>query len=226
LFRNLYSFCQPFRDHNWNDFFHDLRQDKEDYIERQLEDGYHGDGPDPYFYSAFPVTLSPPACESFLRFTNLPVTARDYYLSKLYQFLYVPLQIKFQLDHRDSVSETLKEFLDGIPGEYIERLAEFDWDGFYQDTFDHDLEEVLRRLPEYLPATNPKPVSKVMTWERWVHEHWPGLLKRVRGSEPQKLAAERCGVSAETYRKWEAGVRPPAAAHMDAVRKFVDPSKA
>lgn len=221
MFHNLYPFCKPFRDHNWNDFFDDLQQDKEDYIEQQLRDGYGGDGPEPCFYYIFPLTLSPPACDSFLRSTNLPIVARDYYLSKLYQFLYVPLRIQFHLDHRDSVPDKLKEFLDGIPAGYLERLAEFDWGGFYQDSFDYDLEEVLRRLPSHLPLRKAKSVSKGMTKAQWVRENWPRALKRARGSEPQKVAAERCGVSEETYRKWEAGMRPPSPRCLDAVRKFI-----
>ena len=112
LFRNIYFFCKPFRNHNWNDFFGDLRQDEELYIEAELRRSYATpSGPEPYFYRILPVTLTPESCDSFLRSTSLPITARDYYLSKLFQFLYLPLVQKFLLeDHPTEVSERLAEF--------------------------------------------------------------------------------------------------------------------
>jgi hypothetical protein len=225
LFRNLYYFCPPFRDHNWSDFFDDLRQDKESYIEGQLREASHGYGPEPYFYSIFPVTLRPESCESFLKSTDLPITARDYYLSKLFQFLYVPLEVNFPLEDRDDIRKSLEEFLDGIPVEYAERLAEFDWSEFYNDSRTRDLEDVLRRLPLHLPISKQKPSSEKMTKKRWVDEKWPRLLKQVRGTDPQKMAAQRCGVSLEAYKKWEEGVRPPAPKNMGAVRHFIAESK-
>ncbi len=59
-----------------------------------------------------------------------------------------------------------------------------------------------------------------MTRERWVDEKWPSRLKQARGTDLQKVAAERFGVSTETYKKWEQGVRPPAPRYMDEVRQF------
>ena len=224
MFHNIYYFCKSFRNHNWNDFFGDLRQDQEPYIEAELRRSYappSQPGPEPYFYRILPVTLTPGSCDSFLRSTSLPITARDYYLSKLFQFLYLPLVQKFLLeDHPTEVSERLAEFLDSIPPGCTERLAEFDWSQFYGDTLRYDLHDVLRRLPLHLPGPKREQSSEKMTKERWVDEEWPSRLKRVRGSDPQKVAAQRCGVSFETYRKWEQGVRPPAPRYMDAVRQF------
>jgi len=203
-----------------------LEQDKEDYIESALRRGYADQGPEPYFYNMFPVTLSPPACKSVLRTTNLPVPERDYYLSKLFQFLYVPLEIKFQLEYPTEVTEAVEKFLDEIPAEYLERLAEFDFAGFLNDTFNYGLEEMLTRLPIYLlPVGKQKSSSYPTRKERWVRERWPDLLKRARGTDPQKVAAAQCGVSTETYKKWEQGVRPPAQRNMAAVRQFVAASK-
>jgi DNA-binding transcriptional regulator YiaG len=59
-----------------------------------------------------------------------------------------------------------------------------------------------------------------MTRERWVNEKWPSRLKQARGADPQKVAAQRCGVSPETYKKWEQGVKPPAPRNMAAARRF------
>jgi hypothetical protein len=222
LFRNIYFSCKPFRDHNWNDFSGDLRQDQEPYIEIEFRRCYAGpSGPEPYFYKILPVTLTPESFESFLRSANLPIAARDYYLSKLFQFLYVPLVLKFRLeDNPTEVRQRLEEFLDGIPPEYTERLGEFDWSEFYDDTLCYDLHEVLRRLPLHLPVPKREPSAERMTQKRWVDEEWPSRLRQVRGTDPQKVAAQRCGVSVETYKKWEQGVRPPAPRCMDAVRQF------
>ncbi len=222
MFRNIYFFCKPFRNHNWNDFFGDLRQDEEAYIEAELRRSYTTQwAPEPYFYRILPVTLTPESCESFLKSTSLPIAARDYYLSKLFQFLHLPLVLRFPLENdRTEVSEPLEEFLDGLPPECTERLAEFDWPQFYDDTLRYDLHEVLRRLPLHLPVPKGEPPSEKMTKKRWVDEKWPSRLKQVRGTNPQKVAAQRCGVSIETYKKWEQGVRPPAPRCMEAVRQF------
>jgi hypothetical protein len=224
LFRNIYFSCKSFRDHNWNDFSGDLRQDEELYIEAALRRSYANPrepGPEPYFYKILLVTLTPESCESFLRSSSLPIAARDYYLSKLFQFLHVPLVLKFRLENDPTqVSKPLEEFLDGIPAECTERLAEFDWSEFYEDTLRYDLREVFRRLPLHLPVAKREASAEKMTKERWVEEQWPSRLKQARGTDPQKVAAQRCGVEVETYKKWEQGVRPPAPRNMDAVRRF------
>ena len=226
MFHNIYFSCKSFRNHNWSDFFGDLRQEEEPYIEAHLRRSYADPGPEPYFYSILPVTLTPGSCESFLRSTSLPIVARDYYLSKLFQFLHVPLVLKFGLENDPrQVSEPLEEFLDSIPAEYTARLAEFDWPQFYDDTLCYDLPEVLRRLPLHLPVAKRETSAEKMTKKRWVAEKWPSRLKQARGGDPQKVAAQRCGVSIETYKKWEQGVRPPAPRCMDAARQFTGDRK-
>jgi hypothetical protein len=222
LFHNIYFSCKPFRDHNWNGFFGGLQQDQEPYIEAELRRSYADPmGPEPYFYRILPVTLTRESYQSFLRSTSLPIGERDYLLSKLFQFLYLPLVQKFQLEDRlNDISERLREFLDAIPPECVGRLANFDWRQFYEDTRCFELDEVLRRLPLHLPLPKREPSSEKMTKKRWVDEEWPARLKQARGTDPQKIAAERCGVSTETYKKWEQGVRPPAPRCMDAVRRF------
>jgi hypothetical protein len=222
LFRNIYFSSESLRDHNWSDFFPDLRQDRELYIEAELRRGYADTaGPEPYFYSILPLTLTPASCASFLKSSTLPITARDYYLSKLFQFLYLPLEMKFPLEaDASAVVERLVEFLDGITPDRLDRIAEFDWSQFYEDTLRYRLEDVLRRLPLHLPISKRLPCSEKMTPDRWVAEKWPRRLKEARGTDPQKVAAEICGVDVETYKKWEQGVRPPAPRNMVAVRRF------
>ena len=222
LFRNIYFSCESFRNHNWNDFYGDLCQEKESYIEGELQRS-HDDGtwPEPYFDPIFPITLARESCESFLRSTSLPVTARDYYLSKLFQFLYLALVANFGLEHNETeVRERLERFLDGIPVECTKRLAEFDWTEFYSDTLNYELDDVLRRLPLHLPVPKREISSERMTKARWVDENWPSRLKQARGADPQKVAAKRFGVSTETYKKWEQGVRPPAQKYLGKVSEF------
>src|SRR5713101_1649334 len=99
MFRNLYFFSPNFRNHNFSDFFDDIREDSEVYLEAALKEGYADGGLEPYFYSILPLTMSPESCASFIRANpQLPITERDYYLSKLFQFLYVPIKIRFSLE--------------------------------------------------------------------------------------------------------------------------------
>jgi len=86
MFRNLYFFSPDFRNHNFSDFFDNIREVSEVYIEAALQRSYQpGNWLEPYFYSIFPLTMSPESCVSFLRANpKLPITARDYYLSKLF----------------------------------------------------------------------------------------------------------------------------------------------
>ena len=83
-----------------------------------------------------------------------------------------------------------------------------------------DSTAVLRRLPLHLPVPKRGPSSAKMTREQWVDENWPSRLKQARGTDLQKVAAQRYDVSVETYKKWEQGVRPPARRYMDTVRQF------
>lgn len=228
MFSNIYFFDQSFRNYNWSDFFGDLRQVGEPYIEAQLQSSYadpRGCELEPFFYSILPVTLLPGSCKSFLRSTSLPIVARDYYLSKLFQFLYVPLELKFMAKDGPKATECLEKFLDNIPPEITERLAQFDWPGFYDDTLRYDLLEVLNRLPGHLPVPKPSLSSAKMAKKRWVDENWPDRLRKARGDNTQKQAAHRCGVSEETYKKWEQGVRPPAARSVQAVGQFINDSE-
>ena len=222
MFHNLYLFDQAFRDHNWNDFFDDLRQDKESYIEAQLD--MSQGGPEPYFERIFPVTLSQESCASFKRSDRRPISDQDYYLSKLFQFLYVPLQFAanfdptFTREDYEAMPERLTRFLNGIPPACIERLSEFDWDQFHYDTVWCPLNEVLSRLHLYLPDLKQLQSSDKMTKEQWIEENWPERLRQARGTDPQKVAAKRFDASTEAYKKWEEGVRPPAPKFMTIIR--------
>jgi hypothetical protein len=184
--------------------------------------------------------MTPAACASFLRHTTLPIVERDYYLSKLFQFLYLPLELRFQLGSaEEEIRERLEQFLDGIPAE--SRLDLFDWSRFYADTLHYDLEGVLGHLPLHLHDCRtpcevsiasdqpdphlPQPPPLRMAKKRWVEEGWPDRLKRARGDRVQKEAAHECRVSFETYKKWEQGVRRPADRNMQAALNYINSSR-
>jgi DNA-binding XRE family transcriptional regulator len=71
-----------------------------------------------------------------------------------------------------------------------------------------------RTLPSPSPPAGNSAVRTLtlnprMSKEKWVRDGWPGKLKQARGSRTQKEAARECGVSVETYKKWEQGAHPP-----------------
>jgi hypothetical protein len=173
VFRNLFFFSKTFRNHNFNDFFGDLRRDSEGYFETALRSGYTGEqsGVEPYFYQMFPTTMAPETCSSFIRANpDLPITERDYCLSKLFQFIYVPLVERFGLEYGESdVREQIETFLDSIGAELLPHLSKFDWLGFYDNTHQFEIGAILDRLPEHLP-----PVANF-----------------AGGDEPERMAAKK-----------------------------------
>ena len=87
-----------------------------------------------------------------------------------------------------------------------------------------------RTLPSPSPPAGNSAVRTLtlnprMSKEKWVQDWWPGKLKQVRGSRTQKEAARECGVSVETYKKWEQGAHPPNASNLPAVFRFVGPKQ-
>jgi len=96
VFVNLFSGLDSrfsFRDHNFSNFLERLEQVKYEALEAQLAESWTRWGPgckfDPNeFNETLELTLSRATCTSFIR-TNpsLPVGDRDYYLSKLCQFI-------------------------------------------------------------------------------------------------------------------------------------------
>jgi len=93
LFNNLYfSGGATFRDHNFSDFLDGVDQHRERSIVLEIQRHYEDPrgGLPPHVDAIYRCTLSPPTCGSFIRaHSALPVDERDYYLSKLFQFLYL-----------------------------------------------------------------------------------------------------------------------------------------
>jgi hypothetical protein len=93
---------------------------------------------------------------------GLPIIERDYYLSKLFQFLYRPLVERAHLEwsKTDEIAAGLRNFLDQLPAPLVCELSRFDWPGFYEDTWLYEPREVLQRLPQHLPSDMSQDVSR------------------------------------------------------------------
>ena len=120
MFKNLYFLRDPaFRNHNFSDFWNAPGGGGGDPIEQISDEAIAGyirrsylpdsvmpgraEGFPPDFHPILPVTLSRPSCESFIRaYLALPVTPRDYYLSKAFQFAYSVVVIRYFPECRHS----------------------------------------------------------------------------------------------------------------------------
>ena len=152
-FRNLFFQFTPLRDHNFSDFLDRLDEVKEVFLEAKFREGYREGTIEPYFDPVIPLSLSPTSCLSFLRaYAKWPITERDYYLSKLFQYLYLPIEIRYGIDYHDEdrVRRRLEGILGQIPDEVLRELHRWDWWSFYSDTCELDLDELCDRLSERL----------------------------------------------------------------------------
>ena len=157
MFVNLYVQEPDFGEHNFADFLDRIEPVEAIYIRKHIESSYSDehDPFEPYFFAMMRLTLSPGTAAAYIRtHPNLPITERDCRLSKLFQFLYVPLEIHFGLPESPEweTRVSLEELLDSLPDHHISRLQEFDWWSFYKDTRSHDLDRVISRLRERLPS--------------------------------------------------------------------------
>jgi hypothetical protein len=145
VFRNLF-YEDGFLDYNYNDFFDDgdgfgrLESVTNAWIESCLRRSYRPGrlegGLEPYFDRTLPTTLSPKSCQGFLRQTKLPIDERDYYLSKLFQFIYVTLDVRFELGFSaNEVSKHLREILDEIPIGVLPPDSRIDWSELWWDFY-------------------------------------------------------------------------------------------
>ena len=170
-FHNLY-FSAEFREHNFCDFFADgnpfgrIDPVPHSYIEGHLRLSFlprPEGGLEPYFWQILPFTLSEKACRSYLRTQSLPADERDYYLSKLFQFIYTVLSTRYFAPDEDdwrslgSLGQEVVELLGEIPVELLPPDDRIDWVDFWWDCYDDarelPLPEVLSRLSERLRLT-------------------------------------------------------------------------
>jgi hypothetical protein len=158
LFVNLYVQKPDFGEHNFSDFLNRIEPVEAVYIRKHIESSYSDEFEiEPYFFEMMRLTLSAGAAAAYLRkHPDLPITERDCLLSKLFQFLYVPMEIRFGLPESPDweMRISLEELLESLPDHPMSRLQEFDWRSFYEDTCCQDLETVLSRLRKRPPAAS------------------------------------------------------------------------
>jgi hypothetical protein len=218
LFKNLYFLRDPtFRDHNFSDFWNSpgggggdpVEQVSDVEIEKYIRRSYLpnsvrpavAEGFPPDFNPILPITLSQPCCESFIRaYPTLPVTPRDYYLSKAFQFAFSAVVIHYFPDAAIltdpmavppsfTIAESLASSLDIIQERHLAAICEPElrwWWDLYDDTTRLDLEKVLkrfrtrlRRMASHKDTTHDEPTTTVDT-EAFI---------RVKRSVPARIAA-------------------------------------
>jgi DNA-binding Xre family transcriptional regulator len=214
MFINLYFSISALRNHNFCNLLQPLERVSEDYIVGHLKGSYRPRphfGLEPYFDSLFEFTLSADCCASFVRANpELPITTRDYYLSKLFQFLYEALVAAYGLDYQEwEVRERVEEFLDSIPSKMLERLWAFDFGAFHFQSARLPLEQLLGRLSEFLPENAARTIQREK-------ESPSEVIDRLRGVRTiEALAAE-----AEMDPKQVYKVKRGEGVHTDTIRRL------
>jgi hypothetical protein len=189
VFLNLYSLKDPaFRNHNFNDFGNTyggreaIEQATAEWIVERLKGSFEPDpkrpghlkGIEPYFHSILPMTLSVRCENSFIRSNPaLPINSRDYFLSKLLQFLIEALTAKYGYDPLSDMEAKLHEILDRVPSDRIPPAKRIDcvslwWETYwdchdceaYGDVLDHLATRIDKLLADPIPPVRrpgPKP---------------------------------------------------------------------
>ena len=80
---------------------------------------------DPFYETLVDATLSSGASKAFVRaHPDLPIDERDYSLSKLFQFFYLPLTIRFIRDHHYYIRIRLDEILESLSVAELRNIVE------------------------------------------------------------------------------------------------------
>ena len=158
MFRNLYFQSPPFRNFNFTDCLERIEPVSERSLLRDIRVAYGSGDVDPCFVDTVELSLRLETARRFLDHVSLPLEPRDFLLSKLFQFLYVPLTIQNQLDHPDALPlrRQLELWLDNLPESVVARLYRFDWTSFFFDSNRLDRGKLLARLDRYLPPLRRK----------------------------------------------------------------------
>ena len=187
MFHNLYFLEPEFADFNFCDFLGRFEKVGELYVKARLEEQFRREQIEPYFWPIIPLTLQSGSCGSFLRaHSGLPITDRDYYLSKLFQFLYLAITIGFALDFNGAevLRGYLEDRLDKIPDDLLPQLHLFDWQAFLDDVTELDQDRSLGALPKHFPER----IASILT-EANSDRSAPALYSENRlASSPAKTA--------------------------------------
>ena len=155
---------EQFRNYN---FGSDLQQVTEAGLVEQLAENCDPNSSKlpPLFADIFPFTLSSACCQGFLSQPGLPHAPhpRDYYLSKLNQFLLMLFHRLFVVYDESVVEDSLRDFLKSIPDEMLPHLHECKWQEIFDDIKHKPRRwrRFLERLPAYLPSVRGLPENSV-----------------------------------------------------------------
>jgi hypothetical protein len=128
-FENLYRLlpASEFEDFNWTTFLERVEQPSGDWIERSLARVFRsGDRRelDPYLEDIIARTLAPSSCVAFFRKNpELPFTERDYYLSKIFQYVRAAL-VSGGFEFGADLEAPLMALLEQIPNRLLPRLSD------------------------------------------------------------------------------------------------------
>jgi hypothetical protein len=141
--KNLHG--SHFADHNFSDFSGYIVQVPKSQLEALIElcCGPYDPKADPdecaeagfELSSIFDNTLNSRACTSFFRAEpHVPAIERDYYLSKLWQFLWlIAVASAASYQNFNQSQDALTDLLDSIPDARFPELAYFDWQEFQME---------------------------------------------------------------------------------------------
>lgn len=157
MFTNLYRTSPEFQAHNYQKSGSEVRPvpDPSPGVAEafRIRRPYR---PEPALIETLAFTMSPQCCKSFLRQSHFPVTARDYYLSKLYQFLLIAyLDESTDPGFHARVPRLLEGLLDAAIPEgfrYMHRLCRLDWQALFDENADLSVGSVVNRITSYLPG--------------------------------------------------------------------------
>lgn len=140
----------------WNQQFqnHNFSSDLEDLTSESIREAFRASyeelsKPLPFLFSdIFPFTLSAHCCRSFLQRPGLPATAnpRDYYLSKLEQFLITIFAVRYPIQCSWKVEAPIRTFLESISVPVADQLEHFKWTDLYADMHSYNIEKILEKL--------------------------------------------------------------------------------
>ncbi len=114
------------------------------------------------------------------------------YLSKLFQFLFLPIQIRYEIDFADEVAlrERLEGILDRIPDDVLPHLYQWKWWVFYyNDTITLKLDELFDVLSERLQEFRDHARRETFVMKNERSEVAPSSRVRRRRSETEERDA-------------------------------------
>ena len=241
MFVNLYLGLDgsEFRDYNFSYFLAQLYPVSESHIVAQFDEklrgGQHWDENE--LAAIFELTLSERVCESFFRdIKGIPATQRDFYLSKLFQFLALSMEAALGdvvVDKLD-LHLTLEDLLEEIADAQLKQLHQFDWWRFQADIAPRDghtlsVEEMkallIGRWKTYLHGAEEGAESEPSDSESTLSARRQRLLDSyktiVGGTAASIYKASEVGVDKSDFYSWRRGELPDSSKMAHRIEAFI-----